>query len=110
MDVVMGLLAIAYPMMAWGQRLPGRRTMPHRIPRRPAPGGCYQVEPPSMKGEGRPVVLHFIDWNGDGMPLEFAFHVAEACSSVQMGVMGYRNTTTSYGCIRLNWSGRIQTN
>jgi hypothetical protein len=58
------------------------------IPYRIKPG-YYRVEQPLRAGEGRPLILDFKDYNGDGEALEFALFDKHSCSAVQTQLIGY---------------------
>lgn len=53
-------------------------------------GGLYYYVPGGTETtEGKPVILYLYDYNGDGLPLEFAFFNAVSCTKLQTGLLGY---------------------
>lgn len=53
-------------------------------------GGLYYYVPGATETtEGKPVILYLYDYNGDGLPLEFAFFNAVSCSKLQTALLGY---------------------
>jgi len=50
-------------------------------------GGPYFVT--GRKNYGKPEVLRFRDFNGDGLPYEFALYDAESCSDYYSAIFGY---------------------
>jgi hypothetical protein len=53
------------------------------------PGGYYRVDTVTARGAGKPVLLDYRDYNGDGRPEEFALYVAPACMGLQTTLIGY---------------------
>lgn len=53
-------------------------------------GGLYYYVPGATETtEGKPVILYLYDYNGDGLPLEFAFFNAISCTKLQTALLGY---------------------
>jgi hypothetical protein len=52
----------------------------------------YQVPGVVQRAEGKPAILAFKDYNGDGQALEFALFDAVACMGLQTTLIGYSRT------------------
>jgi hypothetical protein len=51
--------------------------------------GYYHVKGARNEAEGKPTIMWLKDYNGDGLPLEFALFDAEACMGLQTTLIGY---------------------